>query len=108
MTEELTPPDHLREHGARLWREIATEYEIDDSAGLALLTTACECLDRVRAAQVAIDRDGEIVPDRYNVPKAHPACDLEKSARTGFMAALKQLNLDIEPLRDRPGRPPNS
>jgi hypothetical protein len=35
----------------------------------------------------------------------HPALQLEKDARNGLLAALKQLQLDIEPLRDRPGRP---
>ena len=81
------------------------EYSIADPAGLALLCTAAECLDRMRQAQAAIAKDGAVVVDRYGSPKVHPAAALEKDARTGFLAALRALNLDIEPLRDRPGRP---
>lgn len=99
-------PEHLNEDGATLFAAIAEDYDIEDSAGLALLTTACECLDRMRAAQARIAEDGEVTVDRYGSLKAHPAVQIEKDSRNGFMAALKQLNLDLEPLRDGPGRPP--
>jgi hypothetical protein len=46
-----------------------------------------------------------VVEDRYGQVKVNPACVLEKDARNGFLAALRALHLDIEPLRDRPGRP---
>ena len=98
-------PRHLKADGRKLWRSIQGEYSIDDGAGIALLTTACECLDRMRAAQAAIAAHGEVVTDRYGQVKVNPACQLEKDARNGFLAALKALNLDLEPLRDRPGRP---
>ncbi len=98
-------PSHLKKEGAALWRELTSEYGIADAAGLALATTAAECLDRVRAAQAAIAKHGEIVIDRYGAPKLNPACGLEKDARNGLLSAFKALNLDIEPLRDGPGRP---
>ena len=101
-------PSHLKKEGAALWRELTSEYGIADAAGLALTTTAAECLDRVRAAQKAIAKHGEVVIDRYGAPKLNPACGLEKDARNGLLAALKALNLDIEPLRDGPGRPPGT
>jgi phage terminase small subunit len=100
------PPSHLLKPGATLWREMVAEYGIADPAGLALLSTAGECLDRMRAAQVAIKAHGEIVVDRYGAPKLNPACNLEKDARNGMMAAFRALNLDVEPLRDGLGRPP--
>ena len=101
-----SPPAHLLKPGAALWREMVAEYGIMDPAGLALLTTAGECLDRMRAAQRAIKQHGEIVVDRYGAPKLNPACNLEKDARNGMMAAFRALNLDVEPLRDGAGRPP--
>jgi P27 family predicted phage terminase small subunit len=104
-TSKRKAPAHLNKEGATLWRDIASEYSIDDAAGLALLTTACECLDRMRAAQAAIKEDGELVRDRYGALKVNPACGLEKDSRTGFLLAIKGLSLDIEPLRDRVGRP---
>ena len=98
-------PKHLRRDGAELFRDVASEYGISDSAGLALLTTACECLDRMRAAQRAIVEHGELTLDRYGCPKINPAIGLEKDSRAQFILALKALALDIEPLRDRVGRP---
>jgi len=102
---QLEPPKHLESSGRELWLKVADEYAVDDAAGLALLTTAAECLDRMRAAQRSISEHGEVVTDRYNQVKVNPACALEKDARNGFLAALKQMNLDLEPLRDGPGRP---
>lgn len=101
----MKAPTHLKRHGRDLWRQIQAEYSVNDAGGLALLTTAAECLDRMRAAQKAISEHGEMVMDRYSQLKTNPACALEKDSRVGLLAALKQLNLDLEPLRDRPGRP---
>lgn len=103
--DQPEPPAHLGPDGAQLWTDVAREYAITDPAGLALLGTAAECLDRIRAAQVAIKAHGECVTDRYGQVKVNPACGLEKDARNGMLAALKAMHLDLEPLRDRPGRP---
>ena len=84
---------------------MVAEYGIADPAGLALLATAAECLDRMRAAQRAIKKHGEIVLDCYGAPKLNPACNLEKDSRAGMLAAFRALNLDLEPLR-RFRRPP--
>ena len=46
--------------------------------------------------------------DRYGQLKAHPAVNIERDARAAMLAALKAMNLDVEPLRDRPGRPGGS
>lgn len=105
MSTKPKPPKHLRAAGAALFRDIAAEYQIGDSAGVALLIVAAEALDRMREAQACIKRDGATVPDRYGVLKLHPACGLEKDSRNGMVLALKALNLDIEPIRDRVGRP---
>jgi phage terminase small subunit len=98
------PPDapaHLARDGRRLWRDVALEYSVDDSGGLALLEIACTALDRMRAAQRAIKRYGVVIPDRYGGRRLNPACALERDSRAGFLAALRALNLDLEPLRDR-------
>lgn len=104
-TKRPSAPKHLAEDGSAFWHSVATEYALDDAAGLALLTTAAECLDRMRAAQSAIKKHGEVVTDRYGQVKVNPACTLEKDSRNGFLAAVRSLNLDLEPLRDGPGRP---
>jgi hypothetical protein len=84
-----------------VWTDIVTQYRIADGAGLALVTTLAECQDRIREAQRAIRQHGALVPDRYGVPKQNPACLLERDARAGMLSALRALNLDLEPLRDR-------
>ena len=91
------PPNHLKAAGRRLWADIVTQYRIADGAGLALVTTAAE-------AQAAIRKHGALVADRYGGVKQNPACFLERDARAGMLSALRALNLDLEPLRDR-GRP---
>lgn len=106
MQKFLTPPDHLGEAGRDLWRAVATEYAVQDAAGLALLASAAECADRVAQAREQIERDGLTVLDRFGQRKPHPAAAIERDARAGMLAALKALNLDLEPLRDGPGRPP--
>lgn len=102
----MPAPEHLSESARQWWDSLTDEYGIDDQAGLLLLQTALESFDRMRDAQSAIARDGSILPDRFGQLKAHPALTVERDARGQMMAALKQLNLDIEPLKDTPGRPP--
>lgn len=102
----LSLPNHLRDEGRAFYSSITDEYGIVDAAGLSLLTRAAECVDRMTAAQRSIAEHGELVMDRYGAPKLNPACTLEKEARNGFLSAVRALNLDLEPLRDAPGRPP--
>jgi P27 family predicted phage terminase small subunit len=95
------PPEHLREHGAALWRDITRQYGIGDAAGLALVTMACSAFDRLQEAQAAIDKHGAVVMDHRGTLKRNPACALERDAHSMMLSALRQLHLDIEPLRDR-------
>ena len=62
------PPGHLKAAGRRLWTDIVTQYRIADGAGLALVTTAAEALDRIREAQAAIRKHGALVADRQTPP----------------------------------------
>ncbi|WP_373054598.1 P27 family phage terminase small subunit [Thioalkalivibrio sp.] len=100
-----TPPKHLSADAKRWWRRIQAEYDIDDDAGKLLLQTALESFDRMRNCQAAIERDGELVRDRFDQLKPHPLLSAERDSRAQMLAALKALNLDLEPLRDRVGRP---
>lgn len=84
---------------------MASEYGIEDDAGLLLLQTGLEAFDRMRVAQEAIREEGMTVFDRFGQRKAHPLLPAERDARAQMLAALRALNLDVEPLHDRPGRP---
>lgn len=102
------PPKHLSVEARKSWRSIADEYDIGDDASLLILTTAFEAFDRMREAQASISTDGTTIRDRFGQVKAHPLLSVERDARAAFMAGLRQLNLDLEPLQDRPGRPVGS
>jgi P27 family predicted phage terminase small subunit len=101
-------PKTLSAEARRWWARIVTEYAVDDDAGILILTTAFEAFDRMRQAQERIAADGATVVDRFGQVKPHPLLPTERDARAQFLAALRQLNLDLEPLRDGPGRPPGS
>jgi hypothetical protein len=45
------------------------------------------------------------IKDRFDQVKSHPLCAVVRDMRAQVYSGLKQLNLDIEPLKDI-GRPP--
>src|SRR5947209_17791701 len=95
------PPEHLQEAGAALWRDVIRQYRITDAAGLALVGMACSAFDRLREAQEAIREHGAVVTDHRGNLNRNPACALERDAHSMMLSALRQLHLDIEPLRCR-------
>ena len=101
----LTPPKHLSAAARKWWRRLMGEYRIEDAAGLLLLATAMECYDRMKSASAVLDDEGPCFRDRHGQARPHPAAAVETTNRSQMMTALKNLNLDLEPLRDRVGRP---
>lgn len=98
-------PEHLSAEARLWWKRLRAEYALDDEAARLLLQTALEALDRVRQCQRAITKDGLLSRGSKRQPRAHPLLAVERDARGQMLAALKALNLDLEPLRDGPGRP---
>jgi P27 family predicted phage terminase small subunit len=99
------PPTHISAAAKKLWNDIFTEYSIEDAAGMAILRAALEAFDRSQAARKAIKKDGMTITGRDGQVKSHPLLTVERDNRAAFLAGLKALNLDLEPLRDSPGRP---
>jgi hypothetical protein len=97
-------PSHLGDAGRELWTSVQASYEISDPGGLALLRAAAEASDRVASCRKMLDEEGEVIVIK-GIPRAHPAAAIERDARSALIRALKELHLDLEPLRDRPGRP---
>ena len=77
----------------------------EDAGGLVLLQTACECADLEADAMAQARSEGLSSVDRYGQRRPHPLLSVARDARGQMLAALRQLHLDVEPLRDRPGRP---
>lgn len=98
-------PKQLSKEAGKQWDRLLTEYGIFDEAGLLILQTAMEAFDRMREAQQIIKTEGMTVEDRFCQKKAHPLTIVERDSRSAMLQALKQLNLDLEPLNDRAGRP---
>ena len=105
---DAKPPKGLSTAARRWWRQIQAEYGIEDPGGLLVLQSACEAFDRMRQAQAILKDEGVTTTDRFGQRRSHPAVTIERDSRGQMLAAVKQLNLDLEPLRDRPGRPGGS
>ena len=101
------PPKHLSAEAKRWWSRILAAWPLED-ASLLILESALECLDRMRQAQATIRAEGSTVKDRWGVPRAHPAVGIEAEAKASMLKHFKALAIDLEPLRDGPGRPPSS
>jgi len=98
-------PIHLSDEAKGLWQRLTDEYGIEDSAGSAILKAGLEAWDRAKKAREAIDTQGMTIADKFGQLKPHPLLATERDSRAAFLAAMKALNFDVEPLRDGPGRP---
>lgn len=99
-------PSHLSKAAQGIFKGLVGEYGINDIAGLRILQAACESWDRATKARKEIDRTGMTVVDKAGQLKPHPLLTTERDNRAAFLQALKSLNLDLEPLKAGPGRPP--
>ena len=99
------PPKTLGAAGRALWRSIQSEYSVVDAGGIAHLLTACRSENDISVWREAVAKDGPIVVDRFGQQKSHPLIKEIAQAEAVRRAALLALNLNIEPLQDRPGRP---
>jgi P27 family predicted phage terminase small subunit len=88
------------------WTRLTGHYDISDEAGYLLLATCLEAFDTMRRAQELLAAEGLVTRDKFGQAKPHPAAAICRDARAQMLAALKALNLDLEPLRDAIGRPP--
>jgi len=98
-------PAGLSKEAKGWWQKFVDGWDFDEAA-LLLLESALESFDRMRQAQAIIKRDGPTQTDRFGQAKVHPAVLIERDSKALLLKQLKALNLDLEPILDRPGRPP--
>ncbi|MDQ5874487.1 MAG: P27 family phage terminase small subunit [Actinomycetota bacterium] len=80
------------------------DYELERQH-LRILQAALEAWDRMTEARETIAAEGATFHDRFGTPRKHPAIGIEENARTAFLRAMRELDLDGEPLPDpRPNR----
>ena len=68
-------PRGLSVEAAKLYRKTVTQNAldvIDDAASMTLLENACRALDRLRAAEAVIAKEGPTIVDRFQQVKPHP------------------------------------
>jgi len=97
-------PEHLSDEAVAIWNELLSEYRFDPG-GQAVLLSGLESFDRMREAQKAIEDNGILLENKAGTSVENPACRIERDSRKLYLHALKMLNMDLEPLRNRAGRP---
>jgi len=96
---------HLEKPEQKHCKRLIDEYGITDEAGLTIIKVFGEAAHRARKCREIIEKEGQTVTDRFEQQKPHPLLNGERDARAQMMAALKMLNLDLEPV-GAIGRPP--
>lgn len=86
-------------------KALISEYDITDYGGLLYIKSFVDAYSLELDATDQVEKDGISYQDRFGQPKSHPLLPTIRDSRAQKLAALKSLNLDLEPLRDRPGRP---
>ena len=105
-----TAPDAPKDLSATAktwWKTLVNDYAIEgnDSAGLLLLETALRAFDQMRIAEAAIEQHGQVTMDAKGQLRPNPSCVILRDSRAAMLSALKAMNLDLEPLHPRAGRP---
>ena len=67
------PPAILSEETAVLWRKTLEIWQLPDPTLLLCLENALRCLDRLRAAEAIVAKQGPVFVDSKGQPKQHPA-----------------------------------
>lgn len=102
--KHLRPPTHWPHETRRRVEAIIDEYAISDTGGLLLLLNYGNAEAREIECRAIILIEGATVLDRFKQKKAHPLLTVERDCRSQKIQSLKAMNLDLEPLNDRPGR----
>jgi len=105
MTTKIRFKKDVRPEAKKEARRLIDEYSINDVGGLLYIRTFADAMTTELNGQDIINEEGLTIQDRFGQTKAHPLCAVIRDARAQKLAALKALNLDLEPLRDGPGRP---
>jgi hypothetical protein len=92
------PTRTLGSAGQALFDRVTKEFQVEDIAGLEILTTACQCLDRAERLKIIIDRDGETIRTHRGALRAHPAMRDELANRAFVVRTLQKLGLNDETL----------
>ncbi len=91
---EPAPSMTLSGRAAELHAKVLDRWELDEVAA-AILSLACESLQRADEAAAIVTREGLCVPDRWGRPQKHPASLLERDHRAAAAQSLQKLGLSL-------------
>ncbi|MDP9233728.1 MAG: hypothetical protein M3P01_04145 [Actinomycetota bacterium] len=89
-------PRHLSAEARRWFDETTNDYSLEPQH-LKLLQAAAEAWDSCQKARKIVAKEGQIVHDRYDKPKSHPAVAIERDSRLAFARLVRELDLEGEP-----------
>lgn len=95
---KIKAPEGLSKAAISWWKKLFDEYQITDNAGLLLLEQALRSFDRAEEARALIDKEGAVIRDRFNQPRQHPACQVERDNRAAVVKTLAALGIDGGPV----------
>jgi hypothetical protein len=102
-TNPSAPPGTLGKAGTSLWQSIMSEYDIQDSGGIAMLAQAAAAADGIAECDEIIARDGPVIRSKFG-SKEHPLLRHQLALRSFIVRTLHRLGLDVEPIKSV-GRP---
>jgi hypothetical protein len=77
LPSQQTQPPYLQAAGRELWASTLREWDLAD-AHLVVLTTACECTDRLVQIRAAMDADGSVLTELSGRKHSHPLIAAEQ------------------------------
>ena len=89
------PPAHLGDASKTFWRIVVRQYELE-AHHLRLLQIGCESWDRAREARETVTGSKPYFTDPRGNIKPHPGIAVEQQARKQFIAALREIGLDVK------------
>jgi len=105
MTTTIRFKKNVRPEAKKAAKKLVEEYGINDAGGLQYIQIFADTYTAELNAMDIVANDGLSFKDRFGQIKAHPLCSVVRDARAQKMAAIKSMNLDLEPIRDGVGRP---
>lgn len=105
--EKIIPtPVEFCDEAKTMWQEIQAGWILGPD-GLPILRVACLSLSRYLEAEGILDEEGLYFTTASGQKKKHPMVEVSKNERAGFLAAMRQIDLQGEPEPPkRIGRPP--
>ena len=99
----MEAPGHLTPATAEWWLSVIAEYALEPHH-IRLLTLAAESFDRCVAAREILASEGMVYRDRFDQPRQHPACAIERDNKISFSRLLREIALDLNEVE--PPKPP--